>query len=1275
MKKFAAIALALIVAMSGMFATVASAADDVATVTSNKLAFTGFEIVEGSGVIVDLENMLIYGLEPELYAGADETMYELDKYLKQGDVDEMIISDDYLGTGSTITLIKDGVQYPFTVVIFGDVTGDSVYDVLDMVQVNRFAENNAEPEDIDVFAVDTNEDGEISPEDYSSYVNTIKSNDTIDQNAGKTDTDGLVEIDDQVYTSENADDYQPVDDEDITLSYNDIVVDEKYYTVDKESYKYTKNDDGEIVGTVDIEGKGLFGGTITVEFNVVSLLEKIVGTVNEVIEDANLAEVVTAEYNFVDGVADIQVKVDASDIIRGNFNVDMAGLNGLLTKIDSFKAKYLQEASLTVGDLAIATNGDFDRSAIKSLVFDIAKGIFCDIANADDNVVKSYSGALVTNNDLAHLTENFNIDVVMTGTGSDIDRVKAFAAKISRYVAFDVVDGNAVIDVAMPAAFATKVVDVLGEGDIDEAKAVFNALTVDNGFELLSLVSPEDISSSSVKEINQLVKVLSGLDAIVDKALDEVADATVTDSNGNVYQLLNGGSFYIEDKENSFGAIVEALRRIIDTKLGEVEIGAFANGDVYTVAADVTLDYRNISEKVIVNLDLFGAAKTPDIIEETATYFSGVIADLGLSNAVAVSYDAENCRALATLDARQLATNVTIDENAFDGLYTDIKGYFDDNYGTATIVVDGKEIVTAGKINKSALKDLIFSAATGFFEDAANLGANNVLRSLNTVVTEADGTVHNFDLDFALAGSQEDVERVASIAAKVAKYVSFEVVNGNAVVSVGLPAGMRNTIVDVFGEGDQATAIEMLNSLSLYNAFDVLSKMDAAHISEANAKEIEAMVAMICSVDGVINKVLGKVSSATATTVNGAAYDLLSGADFVVDGDDITALVKALQAQLGNELKDIKVADFQNTDGTYTAKFDVALTIGGIKETIVLNLDVFGDIEKENAIEETVDYVGGILADLGLSDMASVTFEDGKAVAAFNASEFIANGFDFDENSFDGLYTEIRGYFDDNFSDSTITVGDFELVTDGKINKAAVKDFIFDFATGFFTDVANMDAATLRSYSTVVVDAEGNEEVFAFDFNLDGEERHIEKIKELSAKVAAHVSFAEVDGNAAVSVNLPAGMKNTIVDVFGNGDVNEAMATLNDLAVWQALDVLKNMDAEHISSSSASDIERIIGVICDVSVLANKVLSKVDNASVNVNGVDYALLADGAEFNLDSEDIEGLVVAVSDMLSETVKGLSVADFQNADGSYTLVVNAGTTIGGINETVTINVDIF
>ena len=152
-------------------------------------------------------------------------------------------------------------------------------------------------------------------------------------------------------------------------------------------------------------------------------------------------------------------------------------------------------------------------------------------------------------------------------------------------------------------------------------------------------------------------------------------------------------------------------------------------------------------------------------------------------------------------------------------------------------------------------------------------------------------------------------------------------------------------------------------------------------------------------------------------------------------------------------------------------------------------------------------------------------------------------------------------------------------------------------------------------------------------------------------------------------------MKNTIVDIFGEGDEAAARELFNSLSVSDAFDVLKFMDAKHISASSAADIDRIIGVISVVSVLANKVLSKVDNASVVVNGANVDLLADGAKFNLESNDVEGLVTAVQNMLSTSVKGLYLEDFQNADGTYTLVVNAGTTIGGINETITINVAVF
>lgn len=74
MKKFAAIVLALVFAMSSMFATVAVAVDIEKPVTSNKLAFAGFEILD-DGVVIDIENMRIYGLGPLLIKADLEARY------------------------------------------------------------------------------------------------------------------------------------------------------------------------------------------------------------------------------------------------------------------------------------------------------------------------------------------------------------------------------------------------------------------------------------------------------------------------------------------------------------------------------------------------------------------------------------------------------------------------------------------------------------------------------------------------------------------------------------------------------------------------------------------------------------------------------------------------------------------------------------------------------------------------------------------------------------------------------------------------------------------------------------------------------------------------------------------------------------------------------------------------------------------------------------------------------------------------------------------------
>ena len=600
-------------------------------------------------------------------------------------------------------------------------------------------------------------DDEISEIDYQNIVNDVVS-ESVDQNKGtNANVVESIVVEDQIYTGDKI----TIDSDDVEILFNKESLSQSHYQIVPDSYVTNIDPEtGKETISVTLEGTGLFGGTITVEFEVIGLIQSIVDEVNAVIADAKLGNIVEVVYTNNADVDDIDIVINASNAIRGNFDVNMAAFNGLLAKIDEYRADKLEGLNLTVDSFALASNGSFSRGDVKNFVFDLASGIFCDLAYAKTNTIKSYSGAISTTDANA---EAFNIDLmVKEDVAGDINRIKNFSAKIARYVSFDVVNGNAVINVAMPASFSAKVVDILsnGTGDVDAAATAFNNLAVHEAFtKYLAKVSVDDISTGAADEINQAIKVAAMLSSFVNKGLAEVADATVT-SNVKTMPLLSGRDFVIDEANtNKFGALVLAFAGTLSQDLLESSVADFYKDGIYTLAADVELEYKGIKETIIVNLDLFTAAEeTPTIIEETATYFSGIVEDLGLNNAVTVSYDKDNYRALATLDARELVTNFNINESAFDGLYTDIKGYFDDNYGTSTIVVDGKKIVTAGAINKSALKELIFSVATGFFQDAANLGANNVLRSLNTVVTEGDGTVHNFDLDFALVGSDADIE-------------------------------------------------------------------------------------------------------------------------------------------------------------------------------------------------------------------------------------------------------------------------------------------------------------------------------------------------------------------------------------------------------------------------------------------------------------------------------------------------------------------------------------
>ena len=88
-----------------------------------------------------------------------------------------VVNGNYLwGTGSTVTFYEWYGREDFTVVVTGDVNGDSVCDVLDATQTGLAANEHTELTDCYALAADSNGDKEITIEDYSAMINTALAN-------------------------------------------------------------------------------------------------------------------------------------------------------------------------------------------------------------------------------------------------------------------------------------------------------------------------------------------------------------------------------------------------------------------------------------------------------------------------------------------------------------------------------------------------------------------------------------------------------------------------------------------------------------------------------------------------------------------------------------------------------------------------------------------------------------------------------------------------------------------------------------------------------------------------------------------------------------------------------------------------------------------------------------------------------------------------------------------------------------------------------------------
>lgn len=77
------------------------------------------------------------------------------------------------GTGSTITIYEGETRTDYTLIINGDINGDSVIDVLDVSYIERSMNNNIELSKHSAVAADVNGDSVITVTDYQQALNTI----------------------------------------------------------------------------------------------------------------------------------------------------------------------------------------------------------------------------------------------------------------------------------------------------------------------------------------------------------------------------------------------------------------------------------------------------------------------------------------------------------------------------------------------------------------------------------------------------------------------------------------------------------------------------------------------------------------------------------------------------------------------------------------------------------------------------------------------------------------------------------------------------------------------------------------------------------------------------------------------------------------------------------------------------------------------------------------------------------------------------------------------
>ena len=994
--------------------------------------------------------------------------------------------------------------------------------------------------------------------------------------------------------------------------------------------------------------------------------EKLVGMVNDANAwaAANGADALLGA-NTTGADLDVEIKIDG---IWGDSEVADSAFDGLLTNFGAYlKDNFGDSAIVKIDGEEVYSNGKLHNTAMKNTIFNIGGGFFYNIANlAEDGVYGTYNIEITSIANGETVVENVAFRVIFTG--NKLATIKEFAAVVAEHISMTVVDGDTVIDVIAPDALAAKLNDAY---DYD----TFNAATLGDILAEIAAYETGEIFASQATAMDKLASTILGFDGVINKIVGKVVSATIV-IDGEEVDLLNGTEFGTKADVADFGALVEAVTDMINSDdVLAAEMGAFlVEEGVYQFAVTVSVDMSNIdamdnniiTETIIFNVHIPVVETTTEKLEDVAND-TNKWSEANLGGLVAAEVAGTDL--IVAIDVDAIWNDSAINDSAFDGLLTNLGAYLDEELGLGYVTIDGEEVYSDGRLHNTAVKNTLFNVGGGFFYNIANLADDGVY---GTYAVVADG--EEFTLVIKFTGNK--LATVKEFAAVVADHISMTVVDGDTVIDVIAPDALAAKLNDAYD-------YDTFNAATLGDILAEIAAYETGEIFASQATAMDKLASTILGFDGVINKIVGKVVSATIV-IDGEEVDLLNGTEFGTKADvaDFGALVEAVTDMINSD--DVLAAEmgaFLVEEGVYQFAVTVSVDMSNIDamdnniitETIIFNVHI-------PVVETTTEKLEDVANDTNKWSEANL----GGLVAAEVAGTDLIVAIDVDaiwndsainDSAFDGLLTNLGAYLDEELGLGYVTIDGEEVYSDGRLHNTAVKNTLFNVGGGFFYNIANLADDGVYGTYTVVADGEEFTLVVKFTGNK------LATVKAFAAVVAEHISMTVVDGDTVVTIQMPeAYMNNT------NGGMTdeELVEFLPFVTIEDFINELAAQGAEGTFGSEVSAITKICSMLCGHESVVNKILGKVVSMTVLVDGEEISVLKEDAVFEVkeSGDSFSDLMTSICDMLSDDFKTLALGDILDGE---TLVLPITVTVdmgnldamdnNTITETIIINLNLF